>query len=62
MTTRRTRVHETRRIECTRCGRLYTATIQLNSREGLFQVICPKCEEKAQKHDPLDCKTEEFHR
>ena len=62
MTTGRMRVDPTRKVECTRCGRGYVATVQLNSREGLFQVICPKCEEKDQEHDPLDCKTEIYHR
>ena len=62
MTIGRLRVDPSRKVQCTRCGKLYVVTVQLNSREGLFQVVCPKCEEKAQKHDPLDCQTEEFHR
>lgn len=62
MTTLRIKVDQSRKVQCTRCERWYVATVQLNSREGLFQTICPRCEENAQKHESLDCQTEQINR
>ena len=50
MTTRRIKVDQSRKVQYTRCERWYVATVQLNSREGLFQVICPQCEEWDLEH------------